>query len=605
MKLSETQTASARLGEDLSMLKEGEVISAGHFDVEVLEITTEVAKQTINTDPKPVVRKPPLITRKPPLLGNFVSPFIRPKQNYKPITAAKFDRSMLAPFFSVLREHQIEAVEFMYNCVLNFFHDLGSGCILADEMGLGKTLSTIACVYTLLKQQHIANAVVVCPATLILNWRDEFRKWIPSSQQLGVLAFDSAHGENCLDMFFGPTKSKVYQILIISYERLRSFEPKEDRVFDLVVCDEAHRLKSKKSLTNEALNSFSSEKRILLTGTPIQNDMLEFYTLASFANANCLGAERRFLQAVDDEDDDGLELQAVCDKFMLRRTSAVLSKYVSVAKSEHLVFIRMHPDQEMLYRQQTASKLANLEFKPASEFLQWITELRKTAFGYAGQSGKLAFLAKFLAELKKSTSEKIVLVSGSTRVLDLCQQLCAAQRYTWMRLDGSTPQSKRMTSVKLFNSLNSDQAFVFLLSARSGGAGINLIGASRLVLLDGDWNPAVDLQAIARIYRDGQKRECHVYRLFSANTIDEKIFQRQIHKTDISTSVLELETSPQEFSVDQLRDLFTFTNFLKCSTLETRQGETDLRGFEEVQLKDAEPVLKSVDGVICILTHKT
>lgn len=650
------QDVSANLGRDCNSLRVGEVLSAGPYEVEVtsidpapqqlsdhlvlrdhkmggtvksIELATPNAPLLVPRSAAPSVKSPHrnatglsrpglLKTNSPKIPSNTLAqnlalPFVVPGKGRTVEIATevqKFDENMLSPFLkAALRPHQVEAVRFMYNSVLGLQHHHGNGCILADEMGLGKTLSTIACIYTLVRQRQIDSVAIVCPATLITSWRNEFQKWIPAHERFGVLAFDQNQSHRTMDLFLGPARSRVYQVLIIGYERVRSISALEthERKFDLLVCDEAHRLKSRKSKTGDALDALSGEKRILLTGTPIQNDLTEFHALANFANMDCLGPERQFRALCEQADTE--EVSAVCEVFMLRRTASVLAQYVSVEKHEHLVFVRMTEQQRAAYVSLTRASLTTLDEGCApSDFLQTITELRKIASGLdAGASGKLLLLRHFLLSLSRKNEEKVVIVSGSTRVLDMCQELCTASRFSWLRLDGSTPVSKRQSSVTLFNRLNPDAAFVFLLSTRSGGAGLNLTGASRLLLLDGDWNPAMDAQAVARIYRDGQKRPCHIYRFLSTGTIDEKIFQRQLRKLDISHNILADEnmTAKMEFTTAQLRDLFTFKEYTKCSTLDTRHGESDLRGYKEAEKVEAvvAEAMQKAQNVTCVLTR--
>jgi DNA repair and recombination protein RAD54B len=140
--------------------------------------------------------------------------------------------------------------------------------------------------------------------------------------------------------------------------------------------------------------------------------------------------------------------------------------------------------------------------------------------------------------------------------------------YTFLRLDGSTPASKRQDLVDRFNRSPPSNAFVFLLSAKAGGVGLNLIGASRLVLFDLDWNPATDIQAMARIHRDGQKRPCYIYRMLTQGAMDEKIFQRQVSKTGLADSIVDGKSGASGFTKEELRDLFTFDEREECQTHE-------------------------------------
>lgn len=161
-----------------------------------------------------------------------------------------------------------------------------------------------------------------------------------------------------------------------------------------------------------------------------------------------------------------------------------------------------------------------------------------------------------LASLKSSTDDKIVLVSNYTQTLDLFERLCRKRGYRYVRLDGSMSIKKRSKVVDAFNDPNSDH-FIFMLSSKAGGCGLNLIGANRLVMFDPDWNPANDDQAMARVWRDGQKKPCYIYRMLATGSIEEKIFQRQTHKKALSNTVVDNnEDAERHFTKDDLRDLF-------------------------------------------------
>lgn len=191
---------------------------------------------------------------------------------------------------------------------------------------------------------------------------------------------------------------------------------------------------------------------------------------------------------------------------------------------------------------------------------------RLLASSSASSSGKLRVLDHLLGVLKNHTEEKIVIVSNYTSTLDVLQNLLISRGLSWLRLDGSTPNEKRQQLVDRFNNTNSTTSFAFLLSAKSGGAGINLIGASRLVLFDLDWNPATDAQAMARIHRDGQKHPVFIYRLLTTGCFDEKIFQRQITKQGLAESVMDNKSGASAFTQAELRDLFSLDERTECQT---------------------------------------
>jgi len=177
----------------------------------------------------------------------------------------------------------------------------------------------------------------------------------------------------------------------------------------------------------------------------------------------------------------------------------------------------------------------------------------------------MVVLERFLAKMHTETDDKIVLISNFTQTLDVFEKLCRDRRYGCLRLDGTMPTTKRQKLVDRFNDPNGRDT-VFLLSSKAGGCGINLIGANRLVLFDPDWNPASDMQALARVWRDGQKKDCFVYRFVATGTVEEKIFQRQSHKQNLSSCVVdEKEDIERHYTGDNLRQLFQYKD-VPCET---------------------------------------
>jgi DNA repair and recombination RAD54-like protein len=174
-----------------------------------------------------------------------------------------------------------------------------------------------------------------------------------------------------------------------------------------------------------------------------------------------------------------------------------------------------------------------------------------------------------LARIHAETNDKIVLISNYTQTLDIFAKLCMNRGYGYLKLDGTVQVAKRQKLVDKFNDPEG-QEFIFLLSSKAGGCGLNLIGANRLVLFDPDWNPAADQQALARVWRDGQKKDCFVYRFIATGTIEEKIFQRQSHKQSLSSCVVDsAEDVERHFSLDSLRELFQFKPDTKSDTHDT------------------------------------
>jgi len=530
----------------------------------------------------------------------------------------------------VLRPHQIEGVKFMYRCVTGMIDEKANGCIMADEMGLGKTLQCITLLWTLLKQSPdagkptIQKAIVACPSSLVRNWANELTKWL-GADAITPFAIDGKASKEELtrqlrQWAIASGRAVTRPVIIVSYEtlRLNVDELKSTRI-GLMLCDEGHRLKNGDSQTFSALNNLNVSRRVILSGTPIQNDLSEYFSLISFANPDLLGSRLEFrkrfeLPILRGRDADALEedrkrgdaclaeLLTVVNKFIIRRTNDILSKYLPV-KYEHVVFCNLAPFQLDLYNYFLTSpdiqallrgkgsqplkaigilkKLCNhpdllalADDLPGSECHYPDDYVPKEARGRDRDikpyySGKMQVLDRMLARIRADTNDKIVLISNYTSTLDLFDRLCRERGYGSLRLDGTMNVNKRQKLVDKFNDPEGHE-FVFLLSSKAGGCGLNLIGANRLVLFDPDWNPAADQQALARVWRDGQKKDCFVYRFIATGTIEEKIFQRQSHKQSLSSCVVDsAEDVERHFSLDSLRELFQYRGDTTSDTHDT------------------------------------
>lgn len=376
-------------------------------------------------------------------------------------------------------------------------------------------------------------------------------------------------------------------LLIISYETFRMHaDILHSSEIGIVLCDEGHRLKNCENQTYRALMGLKAKRRVLLSGTPIQNDLTEYFSLIHFVNEGLLGSAQEFKRKYENYIMKGKnfltfnylrfnilncflgqdsyatpterqhaqeclqELTTVVNKCLIRRTSSLLTKYLPV-KFEMIICCQLTPLQKQLYENYLNSEAIkrtvtnNAEVKASLSTLASITTLKKLcnhpdlildkiregAEGFEKAerllpprhnendvqpelSGKLILLDCLLANIKANTNEKIVLVSNYTQTLDLFEKLCRKRGYLYVRLDGTMTIKKRAKVVSNFNDPESRE-FIFMLSSKAGGCGLNLIGANRLVMFDPDWNPANDDQAMARIWRDGQKKPCYIYRLLT------------------------------------------------------------------------------------------
>lgn len=364
--------------------------------------------------------------------------------------------------------------------------------------------------------------MVVCPSSLVTNWANEFNKWLGKASQPKRVVVKKGGQEATSQI--KAWSNKASEILIISYDLFRMNSDLFGQVQKPVAClvvDEGHRLKNTNgSLTLTALESLPCQARLCITATPIQNILSDFFTIANFVCPGVLGDLPTFrkhyekpISASNNKNSSskskraGLQasgsLEAVTKTFMLRRLQKDILKTMLPPRNEVLVFCRPSAIQCNLYEQITQGQ-QNQDAKATSDALTSLIQLRKLCSHPAllqdGQddihtgnimeeSGKLQVLRALLEQIRqKAPADKVVIVSNFTSALSLIEQcILQPQNYPFIRLDGTTEVKKRQEAVDTFNMTTADRNFVFLLSSKAGGCGLNLIGANRLVMFDPDW----------------------------------------------------------------------------------------------------------------------
>jgi len=597
---------------------------------------------------------------------------------YSPVGIGKpTTEVVLEPFLRhVLRPHQLEGVRFLFECTTGMrSHQFGPtcGCILADVMGLGKTLQTIALLRTLSTQNPngstnplVRKSLVLAPASLIAPWANEVTKWL-GRERMAPLIISELQKPKAVELLKRFADSVDQKLLILSYEQLRiHLELLKSISFGIVICDEGHRLKNPASKLAQDLQSLEIPRRVILSGTPFQNNLSEYYALVDFVNPGALGSAEEFKRtferpiaagrargASSSIHDLGLsrsrELIQATSSFILRRTGKVLEAFLP-PKHEVIVFCKPTPQQlsaycailssvglcsnELLDHEEDAaieiddetieesgldgssalsimtqlSKICNhpslvlprdfsSTFSPIqveiSEMLigdhdgdNKDAEMQRRACEHPSFSGKLLVLERLLDMTKSSTSDKVVIVSSFTKTLDLIQHLARTKKWSCARLDGSTDIAHRNHAVEQFQ--RDPNMFLFLLSTKAGGVGLNLFAANRLVLFDSCWNPAFDTQAQARVWRDGQTKTTWVYRFLTTGMLDEKIFQRQLVKNEMGKTVLE----EAEEDADEAREDASTTSPLSTSSAPTSTTKStdasmlSISSFSTEDLKD-------------------
>ncbi|KAL4434102.1 hypothetical protein ABPG75_000543 [Micractinium tetrahymenae] len=468
-----------------------------------------------------------------------------------------------------LRDYQLDGLNWMV-------YSWSRGCngILADEMGLGKTVQCASMIGYLSEEQQIAGPfLVVVPLSTVPNWIKEFRKWIPSVNT--IVYVGDAQSREVMRAFEWETglppgqRQYKFDALITTYEMvLKDSELLRPIRWGYMMVDEAHRLKNDESALYKELIQWSFKSKLLVTGTPLQNNIKELWALLHFLHPEKFPDCEEFEEEFDMNNPEAVaRLHATLRPHLLRRVIKDVEKSLP-PKNERILRVGMTPLQRQYYRWILTRNFKELNKGARSQLslLNIITELKKccnhpflfqsaeeeyrlravgdddVATRLVVTSGKMVLLDKLLTRLKQ-TGHRVLVFSQMVRVLDIISDYMRLRGFQHQRLDGSTPSHLRHQAMEHFNAPGS-QDFAFLLSTRAGGLGINLATADTVIIFDSDWNPQNDLQAMSRAHRIGQKDTVNIYRFVTSGSVEEDILERAKRKMVLDHLVIQrMDTS--------------------------------------------------------------
>ena len=429
-----------------------------------------------------------------------------------------------------LREYQIQGFKWFKN-----LNHLKFGGILADEMGLGKTIQTIA----FLLSEKGKKSIVVAPTSLIYNWKNELETFAPD---LNVLVL---HGNKNERKELIKT-IKDNDLVLTTYTILKNdFKELEDIVFDYCIIDEAQNIKNPYSQNSEAVKKVNAKVRFALTGTPIENNLLELWSIFDFIMPGYLYSKNKFQEKFIKTNDNIKELKKQIQPFMLRRLKKeVLSQLPE--KIETKFFVEMTNEQKKVYKtyvEDIKDKMRETDFgKDKITILSYLTTLRQLCLdpsikveNYKGNSGKIDVLNELIKE-NIENNHKILIFSQFTSVLQNISKELEKENISYLYLDGRTNPKERVELVDEFNQ-NKDIK-VFLISLKAGGTGLNLTSADIVIHFDPWWNPAIENQATDRAHRYGQKNVVEVIKLIAKGSIEENILKLQEDKKELIQKVI-------------------------------------------------------------------
>lgn len=470
-----------------------------------------------------------------------------------------------------MRDYQVAGLNWLVQ-----LHENGISGILADEMGLGKTLQTISFIGYLRFMSGISGPhLVVVPKSTLDNWRREFNRWIP---EIDVFVLQGAKDER-QQLISDRLVDENFDVCITSYEMiLREKSALNKHAWEYIIIDEAHRIKNEESSLAQIIRVFQSRNRLLITGTPLQNNLHELWALLNFLLPDVFGDSEAFdqwFQSRDETEETVVQqLHKVLRPFLLRRVKADVEKAL-LPKQELNLYVGMTEMQKNWYRKILEKDIdavngAGGKKESKTRLLNIVMQLRKccnhpylfdgaepgppytTDEHLVDNAQKMVILDGLLKRMKAQGS-RVLIFSQMSRMLDILEDYSVMRGYKYCRIDGSTAHEDRIASIDEYNKEGSEK-FLFLLTTRAGGLGINLTSADIVVLFDSDWNPQADLQAMDRAHRIGQTKQVKVFRFVTDEAIEEKVLERAAQKLRLDQLVIQQGRTQQQQKAAQSKD---------------------------------------------------
>uniref|UniRef100_A0A8D0AC13 Chromodomain helicase DNA binding protein 4 n=1 Tax=Sander lucioperca TaxID=283035 RepID=A0A8D0AC13_SANLU len=523
----------------------------------------------------------------------------RPPANPVVDPTIKFDRQpdYLDSTGGTLHPYQLEGLNW-----LRFSWAQATDTILADEMGLGKTVQTAVFLYSLYKEGHSKGPFLVsAPLSTIINWEREFEMWAPDMYVVTYVGDKDSRAVTRENEFSfegnairgGKKASKMkkdstvkFHVLLTSYELITIDQAVLGSIeWACLVVDEAHRLKNNQSKFFRVLNNYPLQHKLLLTGTPLQNNLEELFHLLNFLTPERFNNLEGFLEEFADiaKEDQIKKLHDMLGPHMLRRLKADVFKHMP-SKTELIVRVELSPMQKKYYKFILTRNFEALNTRGGGNqvsLLNVVMDLKKCCNHpylfpaaameapklpngmYEGNaltksSGKLTLLQKMMTKLKEG-GHRVLVFSQMTKMLDLLEDFLENEGYKYERIDGGVTGNMRQEAIDRFNAPGAPQ-FAFLLSTRAGGLGINLASADTVIIYDSDWNPHNDIQAFSRAHRIGQNRKVMIYRFVTKASVEERITQVAKKKMMLTHLVVRpgLGSKTGSMSKQELDDILKF-----------------------------------------------